>query len=93
MRTDDVGYVGRLHASVPYPCRIDDHYRALITQSHAAAGSKLHLVVEAALLYLAIERAEHSDRPSGRAGGDAFWFLLGADEEMQAERFHRGLQS
>jgi hypothetical protein len=53
----------------------------------------LRIVVEAARLYLAIKRVEHSERPAGRARSDAFWLLLRADKEMKAERFHRGLQS
>jgi hypothetical protein len=54
MRTNDFGYIRRLHTPVPNPCRIDDDHRTFITQSHAAAGSQLYVVVEAARLYLTI---------------------------------------
>jgi hypothetical protein len=93
MRTDDFDYVRRLHAPVPHPCRIHDYHRTFIAQSHAAAGSKLHIVVQAPRLYLAIERVKHSKRPAGCAGGNTFWFLLRANEKMKAERFHRGLRA
>ena len=93
MGIDDFGHIRRLHAPVPYPCRIGDHHWTFIAESHAAAGGELHIMVEAARLDLAIQRAEHSERPAGRAGRDAFWFLLRADENMKAERFHRGLRS
>jgi tetratricopeptide (TPR) repeat protein len=53
----------------------------------------LYVVVETSRLYLAIQRAKHSERPAGRARGDAFWLLLRADEEVKAKRFHDGLRS
>ncbi|MGA8150889.1 MAG: hypothetical protein WB952_08060 [Terriglobales bacterium] len=34
--------------------RIDEDHRTFITQSHAAAGSQLYVVLEAARLYLTI---------------------------------------
>ncbi len=76
---------------VPYACRIDDDHGTFITQSHAAAGGELDSVVEALGLDLAIHCVEHSQRPAGRAGGDALRLLLRADEDMKAEWFHRDL--
>ena len=88
VRIDNFAHIGGLQTPVPHPFRINDHHGTFITESHAAAGGELHISVQAARLYLAIEPVEHSERPARRAGGDAFRLLLGADEEMKTKRFH-----
>src|ERR1019366_3565462 len=93
MLTDDFGDVQGLHTPVPYPIGVNDHDRAFIAKSHTAAGSHLHIVAETASPYLAIQRIDHCSRPLRRAGRGSIRLLLGADEEMNAERFHRGLRS
>ncbi len=67
MLADDFRCVGRLHAPVPCPFRVDNHHRAFIAQSHTAAGRELHIVVEAACPNLAFQRGENFGRSFGRA--------------------------
>jgi hypothetical protein len=93
MLIDDFRYIGGLHTPVPDALWVNDYHGAFLAQAYTPAGGKLHIAAEVACLYLAIYRGKHCERTIGRAGWDTFRFLLRTDEEMNAERFHRELQS
>jgi hypothetical protein len=52
----------------------------------------LYIAAEAARQNLAIQRGKHGSRPIGRAGRDAFRFLLCTDREVKTEWLHRVLR-
>jgi hypothetical protein len=90
---NDFGYVFRFDPAVPDTFRIDHQHGALLAQSHASAGSQLHIFTQAASPDLAIEAVEQSGRAGGVAGSDSFRLLLRADKKVNAKWLHSCDQS
>ena len=88
MPLHDFRNVRNLNPPIPKPFGVDNHNWAFIAEPHAAASGQLHGIAQASYPYLPVQLVQNSHRSPGCARCDAFRLLLGAYEEMKAERFH-----
>jgi len=93
MLRDDLRHVGGLHAGIPHAIGVDHKVRPALAEADRPARGDLHGLVKPCRDDLLLKRLQHGVAAVGGATGDAFRFLLGAHENVVAERLHGDLLS